>query len=238
MELKGRLKLIALKTVKCDTVCDIGTDHAYIPIYLVKNNICQRAIACDVKPGPIMAAKNHIGCFGLSKYIETRLGDGLDPLGKNEANVVIIAGMGGYLIKRIIGDGLKKVINCENIVLQPMNEAECLRKWLYETGFEIVDEELTNEGEKIYNVITAKWTGKPSTRDEVYYHFGEKLFERNDPLLKTFIEKKIRTFGKIVKEMELLDPEKAALKKHYESLLESFDKLISGINSKWQSKLQ
>ncbi|HEY9062686.1 MAG TPA: class I SAM-dependent methyltransferase [Pseudobacteroides sp.] len=227
MELKGRLKLIASKTVKCDTVCDVGTDHAYIPIYLVENNICKKAIACDVKPGPIMAAKKHIGYFGLSKFIDARLGDGLDPIEENEANVVIIAGMGGYLISRIISDGISKVKNCDNIVLQPMNEAECLRKWLYENGFEIQDEELTNEGEKIYNVITTKWTGKPSTRDEVYYHFGEKLFERNDPLLKTFIEKKIWTFGKIVKEMDNLEPDKAVLREHYQYLLEGFEKLVS-----------
>ncbi|KNY25467.1 tRNA (adenine(22)-N(1))-methyltransferase [Pseudobacteroides cellulosolvens] len=229
MELKGRLKLIASKVVKSDTVCDIGTDHAYIPIYLVNNNICKRAIACDVKKGPIVFAKKHIGCSGLSNYIETRLGDGLDPLGENEANVVIIAGMGGYLISRIISDGLYKVTNCENIVLQPMNEIECLRKWLYETGFDIVDEELTSEGEKIYNVIVAKWTGKPSVKDAVYHHFGEKLFERNDPLLKAHIEKKIKTYKKIVMEMVNIDQNRDELRQHYISLIESFEKLAEGL---------
>jgi len=230
MELKCRLKLIASKTVKCDTVCDIGTDHAYIPIYLVKNKICKKAIACDVKEGPILFAKKHIGYCGLSKYIETRLGDGLDPLCENEANVVIIAGMGGYLISRIIGDGLNKVINCENIILQPMNELECLRKWLYETGFDIVDEELAREGEKIYNVIVAKWIGKPSVKDEVYYHFGEKLFERRDPLLKDFIEKKINTYKKIVLKMEDMGPEKDELRQHYKSLIDRFKRMAEELD--------
>jgi len=100
MELKGRLKLIADLTPKCNIVCDIGTDHAYIPIYLVMNKKCQRALACDVRKGPIGFAEKNIAEYGLSQYISTRIGYGLEPLEDNEVDVVVIAGMGGLLIKK------------------------------------------------------------------------------------------------------------------------------------------
>ncbi len=230
MDLKGRLGLIADMVPQCDVVCDIGTDHAYIPIYLVMNNRCKRAVASDIRKGPIKVADKNIEKYNLRNYIDTRVGNGLETVRDGEEDTIIIAGMGGYLISRIIGDGLNKVTNCDNIVLQPMNELECLRKWLYETGFDILDEELAREGEKIYNVIVAKWIGKPSVKDEVYYHFGEKLFERRDPLLKDFILKKINTYNKIVLKMENMGSEKDELRQHYSSLIDRFKKMAAELD--------
>lgn len=192
MELKGRMKLIADKVNPCSIVCDIGTDHAYIPIYLVSRKVCNRAVASDVRKGPILIAEGNIAHYGLSDRIETRLGNGLDNIKKSEADVIIIAGMGGMLIKEILAQGFEKAKKANRLILQPMNAAEVVREWLYENGFEISDEELAQEGEKLYTVVVAKWTGKVRRADDTDFLIGEKLIERIDPLLHTYIIRKIK----------------------------------------------
>ena len=225
MELKGRLKLIADKTPTCNILCDIGTDHAYIPIFLVKNKRCGEAIACDVRKGPISAAKSNVSSFNLEDYIEVRLGDGLQPLGEDEADVIIIAGMGGNLIEKILINGFNKAKNADALILQAMNEIEVLRKWLYNNGFQIYDEALTAEGQKIYNVICARWTGAQKQLDKVYYHIGEKLLENRDPLLERYLNKKIKQLETILKDMEGIEEVHDEKKNGYIDLLEGFKRL-------------
>lgn len=200
MELKGRLKLIAEKVSCCNTVCDIGTDHAYIPIFLIKNDKCKNAIACDVKEGPILIAKENVTKMNLNDRIELRIGNGLDAISKDEVDVIVIAGMGGMLIQAILNQGIEKARRANRLVLQPMNAIEVVREWLNKNGFEIDDEELVNEGNKIYNVIVARWTGCISNIDEIYYYIGEKLIQKKDRLLKRYIENKIRLFDNILLE--------------------------------------
>lgn len=225
MELKGRLRLIADKTPACNILCDIGTDHAYIPIFLVKNKRCRSAIACDVGKGPLMAAKSNVCSFNLEEHIDLRLGDGLDPLGADEADVIIIAGMGGNLMERILKEGVEKAKNAQALVLQAMNETDVLRKWLYDNGFGIYDEALAAEGQKIYNVICAAWTGEKRQLDKVYYHVGEKLSENRDPLLERYLNKKIKQLEGILKDMEGLKEAHAERRNGYMDLLEGFKRL-------------
>jgi len=216
MELKGRLQLIAKKVSDCDIVCDIGTDHAYIPIYLFLKGKCKRAIAADIKKGPIEAATNNIKGYGLENFIETRVGDGLAPIKEDEVDIIVIAGMGGILIKEILEIDLNKAKKAKKIILQPMNAFEILREWLYRNGFEISDEELESEGNKIYNVIVVRWTGNCSEKNDLYYNIGKKLIENKDPLLERFLLKKIKDLNSAIKEME----------KACEQGLESRDKYI------------
>lgn len=190
MELKGRLRLIADKVPECTIVSDIGTDHAYIPVYLIKNGVCNKAIAVDVKQGPLLAASENIKHFKLEKAIDTRLGNGLEPVQIAEIDVIVIAGIGGILMKDILEKQMDKAIAAKTLVLQPMNAIEILREWLYENGFYIYDEELVNEGEKIYNVLNVKWTGKKEQHDEIDYYIGPILVEKKDPLLKKLLNKK------------------------------------------------
>jgi tRNA (adenine22-N1)-methyltransferase len=228
MELKGRLKLIAHKTPVCNILGDIGTDHGYIPIYLVKNNTCKRAIACDIRKGPLLAAANNVKSFGMEEHIETRLGDGLKPLNENEAQVIIIAGMGGYLISKILTDGFSKAKTADALILQPMNEINTLREWLYANGFEIYDEELINEGEKIYNVICTRWTGEIKELDRVYYHVGQKLVERKGPLLDRLLQRRIGQLEKIIDHMGE-NTGHMDVKKGYEDLLKDLREIKSKI---------
>jgi tRNA (adenine22-N1)-methyltransferase len=201
MQLNGRLKLIADKVSVCNFVCDIGTDHAYIPVFLILNSICKRAVASDVNEGPILTARENIRNYGLEDYIKARLGYGLDPIQEEETDTIIIAGMGGTLICEILSKGFEKAKKANRIVLQPMNAIEGLREWLNENGFEIFDEELIDEGEKLYTVICAKWDGCVRTVDKIHFYIGKKLIEKNDPLLKKYLNKKIYHLEKALNEM-------------------------------------
>ena len=196
--MKGRLKLVADKVPKCETVCDIGTDHAYVPIYLVLNKICKFAIAADIKPGPVLAAKKNIARYGLENCIEARRGDGLECLEMGEADCIIIAGMGGLTIKEILQRDIEKASSASLLILQPMNSIELVRKWIYSNGFSIIDEELCSEGEKIYNVIVCKWTGQEKQVGEIHYYIGECLVRKNDPLLDRYLKKELIRIEKVI----------------------------------------
>lgn len=227
MELKGRLKLIADMTPKCNIVCDIGTDHAYIPIYLIKNDRCDKAVACDVKKGPIRVANKNIEKYGLSQYITTRVGDGVEPVSEGEEDVIIIAGMGGILIGEILKNGFDKVRKANTLIIQPMNAIEVVRQWLYENGFDIYDERLTNEDHKIYNVLACKWTGNVQKMEEIYYYIGEKLFENQDKLLKRFIEKKIGQVDRVIGEMEKMNEKDSETKAGFIKLRDELLRLLN-----------
>ena len=173
---------------ECNIVCDVGTDHAYIPIYLVNNKKCKKAIASDIRPGPINIAKKNIEEYGLLDSIETRIGNGLDTIKENEEDVIIIAGMGGIIIKDILERGIDKAKKANALILQPMYAIEVVHEWLCSNGFEVYDEKLAREEKKIYDVIAAKWTGKIQKKDILYHHIGEKLFEKR-PLTKVTYSK-------------------------------------------------
>ncbi len=224
MELKGRLRLIAKKVPECRKICDIGTDHAYIPIYLVKNKVCELAVASDVKKGPIEAAQRNICLYDLQDVIETRLGYGLETITPGECETVIIAGMGGILISEILGKSIEVAKAAKLLVLQAQNSIDVLRRWLYQNGFEILDEQLTNEGEKIYGVILSKWVGKTTEIDEIYYYIGEKLIEKKDALLDKYIAKVQRRFNKIIAGIGSDDGKNAEID-HYFRLIDAIEQI-------------
>ena len=221
MEIKGRLKTIADMVPDCNVICDVGTDHAYIPIYLVKNKKCTKAIASDVREGPADLARRNIDKYRLSENIEVRVGNGLDTVSENEADVIIIAGMGGMLIKEILEEGFNKAKTSKALILQPMNAIEVVLEWIYRKGFEIHDKGLINEGHKIYNVIVAQWIGKAEEKDEINYYLGEKLVEKKDPLLIEYIERKIKQFEIIINEMDKMQDKNKQKRNKYIYLRDS-----------------
>ena len=226
MDLKGRLKLIADMTPPCDVVCDIGTDHAYIPIYLVMNKRCKRAVASDVRKGPIRVADKNIEKYGLENYIDTRVGDGLETLKDGEEDIIIIAGMGGLIISGIMEKGFDSAKKANLLLIQPMNSIDLVRKWLYENGFDICDERLCREERRIYNVLAAKWTGSVQKKEEIYYYIGEKLFENRDELLESYIQNKLRQLNKIIVEMEKMNDKNSDLRLKNESIRDGLSRLL------------
>ena len=194
MELTNRLKAVADFIPKCKCVADIGTDHAYVPIYVIKNNISNYAIACDVNEGPLKIAEKNILSNGFENVITTRLSNGLDKLKKNEADTIVIAGMGGQLISEIILSDIDKITDDTTLVLQPMIAQSDLRRFLFENGFSITDEKLAREGEKIYNIIKA--TKKQQNFDDFDIYVGRKLFK--DELFEKYADKNIRIEKNII----------------------------------------
>ena len=228
MKLMKRLQCVALKVPQDSKVADIGTDHAYIPVYLIKNGIAKSVIAADVNKGPLERANKHIYENGLVQLIETRRGHGLNVIRPGEADTVIIAGMGGILIRDILADAQEILDTVTTLVLQPMIAQEVLREWLYKNGFKIIDEELAREGNKIYTVIVAEH-GSESV-DEIYYDIGKKLFEQKDPLLGEYLKKKINKVKKVLYELEGQDTENAVVTRQaYEIKLKKYEKLLENI---------
>ena len=192
--LTPRLKCI-INYVTSHTVADIGTDHAYVPIELIRSKRAEYVIASDVRRGPLDIARENIKEQGLSDRIETRLGSGRSVLSPGEAETVIIAGMGGELIADILSrDGL--TARRAQLILQPMNSQYELRKWLIENGYTIEREDLENEGNRIYDLFLVR-DGEQKTFDrDIDYHLPPELYHH--PKLYMLVDKKEREFRKII----------------------------------------
>lgn len=197
MKLSPRLKTIANNVLNCKTCCDIGTDHGYIPIYLIKKNIANRAIATDINIGPLRMAKKQIEYLGLENKIQIRLGAGLEPIQANEVDTAIIAGMGGLLIRDIIESSKITAKSISNFVLQPMIAQAELRKYLIDNDFIIVDEDLAQEGKRIYEIIIVKH-GTQKIENNIYMDIGKPLIDKKHPLLPSLINLKKNELIKII----------------------------------------
>ena len=165
LHLKGRLSLCAVYVRAGSRLADIGTDHAYLPIALCAGGKCPSAIACDINPLPLQSARENIARYGLSDRIATRLGDGLSPVKEDEADDVVIAGMGGELIAQIIA-ACGWTRNCEKrLILQPMTRHEALIRWLCANGYAIERQGAVCDEGKYYTVIRAVCDGIPRACD-------------------------------------------------------------------------
>lgn len=197
--LTPRLECI-VKHVRSKIAADIGTDHAYVPIRLVQSGRAERAIACDVIPGPLKNAEKNIGEYGLSEKIETRLAFGLDAIAPGEADTIIIAGMGGDIIKKILEKG-ENTAKSARLILQPM-KAQCeLRKFLIYNGYKITGEDLAVEGYKVYNLIEAEAGEQSPFKNEIDWHIPPCLY--NHPLIHELYGKKMREFKRITSGIEI-----------------------------------
>lgn len=197
MELSIRLKTIASMIEECNSVVDVGTDHGYVPIYLVKNSIIESAIASDINKGPVEKATNNVLSNNVSNQISCRLGSGLSTVKKGEVQVAIIAGMGGNLIRDILEADLKVVKELKYMILQPVQNAEVLREYLYSTGYDILDEEICMDDGKFYEIIKAKYNNKPVVMDTIYYEISKILLEKKHLVMQKFIEYKLQKYSQI-----------------------------------------
>ena len=197
MELSIRLKTIASMIDKCDSIIDIGTDHGYVPIYLVKKGITKRVIASDINRGPVEKAKNNITQSDVTHQISCRLGSGLSTVKAGEVEIAIIAGMGGNLIRDILENDLDIVKKLKYMILQPVQNAEVLREYLYITGYDIIDEEICYDDGKFYEIIKAKYNNKPLTQDSIYYEISTILLKKNGLVMQKFIEYKLQKYSKV-----------------------------------------
>lgn len=199
MQLTARLEAVKNAVLPCESVLDAGTDHAYVPIALVQQGICRRAIASDINRGPLLRAREHIQKNGLSGRIETRLGSGVTVIKPGEVQSAILAGMGGVLIAQLLTEDRAVSASVERFILQPMNAPEYLRHFLHENHFRITEEYLAEEGDKLYVILCAEH-GEESYEKECYYHIGKCLFQRygEQEIFLRYLKKKTEVFRKML----------------------------------------
>jgi len=197
MELSIRLKTVASMIGTCDSVIDVGTDHGYVPIYLVKKGIIKKAIASDVNRGPVEKARNNIDINNTQGQISCRLGSGLSTVKRGEVQIAIIAGMGGNLIRDILEGDLDIVKELKYVVLQPVQNAEVLRAYLYNRGYDILDEEICYDDGKYYEIIKARFNTKPLEMDSIYYEISKILLDKKQVVMQKFVEYKLQKYLKV-----------------------------------------
>lgn len=231
MKLSPRLQAIADFVPKNSIVADIGTDHGYIPRYLIEENISKVVIATDVSQGSLDKTIKYINESIFDNVITARLGDGLDVIKPFEVDTVVIAGMGGLLIRDILNRDRKVTNSINNFILQPMVASKELREYLLKNGYTIVDEDLVNEEDKYYEIIFAK-AGKELIEKEIYFEISKRLIEKKHPLLKELINTRIESTKNILR--ELSDKETIKSKERIEELkknLEDYMEVLKEIES-------
>jgi len=174
---------------------DIGTDHAYLPVFLAEKGVIKRAVAADINRGPIERAAANIAASGYSDIIKTRQTDGLVGLDGEGLTDIAICGMGGELIAKIIERAEFTRDASVRLILQPMTKAEVLRAFLINNGFNIIGEKLAKE-DKVYQIISAEYTGENDTYTDAELYLGRLNMENKDPLISELAEGVLAFFEK------------------------------------------
>ncbi|MBR3811116.1 MAG: SAM-dependent methyltransferase [Agathobacter sp.] len=207
-------------------LADVGTDHGYVPISLVQRKRIPKAIAMDVNKGPLERARKHIAEFQLEEFIETRLSDGVKKLKVGEVDSILIAGMGGELVVRILSDGIEVCRSVKELILQPQSELEKVRQFLRQNKYKIVDEDMVIEDGKYYPMMKVVpveedgfWRVIPEEAIRACDMYGPLLLKNGNPSLRKFLVKQHKQLEKILKELEKL-PESNKIEKRKQEVLE------------------
>ena len=206
--LPDRLKKIVELVPDSETVADIGCDHAYVSIELVLKGKARRALACDINEGPLSSAKSNIINAGLADKIEARLSDGLKEVLPHEADTVVIAGMGGLLMEKILQDRLR---DFDTFILSPQSDIEHFRHFLIDNRMIIRDEAMLMEDGKYYTVMTvispdSSREEEPSAKDfyknEEDFIYGGILLHKKDETLHKFLQKEKKRYESILQKTQ------------------------------------
>ncbi len=199
MELSGRLQAVASLVTAGYRVVDIGTDHAYIPIYLIQEGLAATVIAMDVNRGPLKKAEEHVTANGMEGRIELRLSDGFEKLKPSEADAAVLAGMGGPLMLRILKEYPEVTLSLRELVLQPQSETAKVRAFLLEEGFLFIQEDMVKDDGKYYPMMKVvppcHFGGSEKSCDawnETEVRYGKLLLEMRNTVLKEYLEREKR----------------------------------------------
>lgn len=195
VRISDRLRTVAHMCAKGAVVADIGTDHGYLPIYLVQEGIVRSAIAMDLRKGPLDKAKKHICDNCLEDRIQTRLSDGLEKLSENEADIITICGMGGRLIADIVTKGMNVITRNTTLIVSPQSEVGDFRHFLVSQRLVVDDEKMLKEDGKYYFIIKCRKSDENvySEYSETQYQYGWKLLESKDKTLYEYLIKEKET---------------------------------------------
>lgn len=212
MQLSLRLSAIADMVTTGNRLVDVGCDHGYLPVYLIQQKKIPSAIAMDVRKGPLSRAKEHIRQYGLEEYIQARLSDGLENLKAGEGDTLVIAGMGGPLMERILTDGQSVRNSFSEMILQPQSDIPHFRRFIQSQGFQIVEEKMVEEEGKFYPMMRVVRTcpegdgnenlvseAAPYTLEEA---FGKFLLKEHNPVLYRYLLREERIRADILKQLQ------------------------------------
>lgn len=225
MELSKRLNAVASMVTSGHVVCDVGCDHGYVSIFLVKTKKCPKVYALDVREGPLERARQHVEAYACTDYIELMLSDGMKEMPAGIADTLVCAGMGGRLVIKILTESMEKVRGMKELVLQPQSEIGLVREFVRREGFVLADEDMVVEDGKYYPVMRvtipyvtgqcskipsiSKKTGlyetssrKSAKRQAVLDKYGPILLAKRHPVLKEYLLREEVLLGEIRRKLE------------------------------------
>ena len=223
--LSARMDMLLKLAGKGKTLADVGCDHGYVSIAAVQRNAFEKAIAMDINQGALEAAKNNAKEYGVFEKIDFRLSNGFEKLAIKEADIALVAGMGGPLICDILSRNIEVAKSLKNIVLSPQSEIPEFRKFIMENGFGIEDEDMIKDEGKYYFAF------RVSSQKQADYPFGKLglkyggiLLKKKHPVLKEYLEKQKSVNLELMEKPGIKGTPKAEeFKAEYECINESME---------------
>ncbi|MBQ2613763.1 MAG: SAM-dependent methyltransferase [Clostridia bacterium] len=210
--LSPRLSALADLVEPCTCIADIGTDHAYLPVYLCLTGKAEKGIASDIRKGPLARATDTLCRYHMENRIETRLGGGAETLSPKEADCIAIAGMGGLMIGEILAAHPDVFSTAKQILLQPMTALPELRSFLFEHGYTVLREILVPEENKLYHILSVTATPESEPLTEAECYFGRCLLIERPPYFDMYIQKQKRKLCRMAEGLRQASSEDAALR--------------------------
>ncbi len=231
INLSIRMKMNASLVPDKSRVADIGCDHGYVAMWLLKEKHCERVIATDVNEGPLKRAKKNIEAMKMADDIELRLGDGLQVLEPNEVDAILVAGMGGMLICEMLSSSPEILAGVNTLVLQPQSDVEEVRRHLHKVGFRIEKESICMEDGKYYIAIRAVPGEESEPYTDTEYRFSRLLAEEGGTVFRGYMRMMTDKLADLLKTLDLPDLElgeraqgrRVELEKELKQLREQFN---------------
>lgn len=232
MNIGDRLEAIGKLVPQGCILADIGTDHAYLPVWLLEQGKIASAIAGDIAEGPCLAAKNTVSMHGMKGKVEVRLGSGLKVLQAGEADCIAIAGMGASTMIEILEADMPLAVEAKRLVLQPMAGAASLRKWLIQNGWHIVAEDLVADGRHLYEIMAVE-RGESEAFSDAALEIGPSLIEAKHLLLAKQFARQMNNYKKLLANMGKSEQAKTSEKYiAWEKLVQELEALADACNCK------
>ena len=187
IELSPRLRAVADLVPEGAKFVDVGTDHAYLPVYLIQRGVLTHAVVSDLREGPLDRARQTAAHYGLTERLSFRLCDGLARVMPEEGETIAIAGMGGETIAAILNAAPWTKLGKRRLILQPMSALPDLRRWLAKAGYTILREVLCQEGPKLYTVLLVE-PGEMPPLSAAECWVGRQETGKDDPLRTALLE--------------------------------------------------
>ena len=216
IKLSDRLQLIADEIKQGERVCDVGTDHGYLPLYLYENKIADHVIMTDISKGSLEKCKSDCELYFPDTEFDLRLGSGLEVLNNGEVDTVVMAGMGGILITELMGVDYYFAHTFKRYILQPRRHIGRLRYWLLDNDYTVVKEQLVREGKFIWPVLTVESFGRALSShmdpDDIEFEYPITLLDFKNDLTFEYLNNALKL------EKEKLESKKSGKNTTFEEL--------------------